>query len=210
MTIPGPQRWPHQPGPPQPPLPGVPAVAPDRAVLRPELAEQLLARRIVLVTGHLDHTAATAAAAQLMLLDGTGDEPVTVHLRCPDGDLDAAVMLAETIDVSSVPVHAVAGGILGGSAVAPYAAARHRAAHPHTAIQLREPRLQTSGTADQLVAQIAAHQHQLDYLYQHVADACDRPVAAVITDMQAGRLLTGSDALRYGLVHELLTRPTRP
>jgi ATP-dependent Clp protease, protease subunit len=205
---PAPQRpdpWlPLQPGPP----PSLPGIGLDRG-LSPEVAEKLFERRIVLLSGYLDHHAATAASAQVMLLDHDGPSPITLQISCPDGDLDACVMLSESLDLLISPVHATAGGILGGAAVVVYATADHRAAHRHTALQLREPRMTTAGNADQLAGRIAQHQHQLDFLYQHVADACGQDVAKVITDMQASLLLAGEEAVRYGLVHELLTRPSR-
>jgi ATP-dependent Clp protease protease subunit len=187
-----------------------PAQPAESSPLTQELRERLFGQRIVLLTGHLDQPAATSAAAQVMLLDNDGEEPIQLHISCSDGELDASIMLAETIDLLRAPVHAVAGGILGGSAVVVYASAVRRMAHRHTALQLREPRFQTVGNADHLASRIAQHQHQLDYLYQHVADACGQSVEKVITDMQAGVLLTGAEAVRYGLVQMLLGRPGQP
>jgi ATP-dependent Clp protease protease subunit len=210
--VPQPDIPPQRPAPapwPQPPVIPVP-LPPEQSALTQELREGLLGRRIVLLTGHLDQPAATSAAAQVMLLDAEAVAPIQLHISCPDADLDAAIMLAETIDLLRVPVRAVAGGILGGPAIVVYASAGHRAAHRHTALQLREPRFQSAGNADQLAGRIAQHQHQLDYLYQRVADACGQPVEKIITDMQAGVLLTGDEAVRYGLVHELLTRSAPP
>lgn len=198
-----PQRPAPAPWPAQPPVIPIP-IPPEPSALGQELRERLFGRRIVLLTGHLDQPAATSAAAQVMLLDAEAVAPIQLHISCPDADLDAAIMLAETIDLLRVPVHAVAGGIVGGPAIVVYAAAGRRSAHRHTALQLREPRFQSVGNAEQLSGRIAQHQHQLDYLYQRVADACGRSVPDVITDMQAGLLLTGNEAVRYGLVHELL------
>src|SRR5205085_7764153 len=64
-----------------PPVPLVPIPLDDNSVL-----DRLLARRIVLLSGPLDHRLATDAAAQLMLLDASGDDPIELHLSCPDGE----------------------------------------------------------------------------------------------------------------------------
>lgn len=212
--VPPPEIPPQRPAPPwptQPGIPGVPMPAAEPSGLTQDIRERLFGRRIVMLTGYLDQAAATGAAAQVMLLDVEAEEPIQLHISCPDGELDASIMLAETVDLLRVPVHAVAGGILGGPAIVVYASAERRMAHKHTAFQLREPRFQTAGNADQLAGRIAQHQHQLDYLYQHVADATGQPVAKVITDMQANLLLTGDEAVRYGLVQVLLARtPPRP
>jgi ATP-dependent Clp protease protease subunit len=171
---------------------------------------RLLERRIVMVSGPLDHPAATRAAAEVMLLDADGDGPIQLHLSCPDGDLDAAIMLAETVDLLQVPVHAIAGGMVGGPAIAVYASAGRRLAHRHAAFQLREPSAQMEGNAEQLAGRIAQHQHQIDYLHRHVAQSCGRTVQAVAGDMATGRLLTAAAAVEYGLVHELTGRDGPP
>jgi ATP-dependent Clp protease, protease subunit len=179
---------------------------PERSEVPPDLWDRLLARRIVLVSGHLDEPVATRVAAQVMLLDADADEPIQLHIGCPDGDLDASIMLAETVDLLRVPVHAIAGGILGGPVLAVYASAQRRLAHRHAGFQLREPRAQMEGNAEQLAGRIAQHQHQLDYLHEHLAHACGQSVETITEDMRVGRLLTAKAAVEYGLVHELVGR----
>src|SRR4051812_49441649 len=92
---------------------------------------QLLARRVVLLTGSLDAAAADDASARLLLLHQRGEEPITLHMSCPDGELDATLSLVATIDLIGADVHAVAaggGGGGGGGAVA--AAGQRRGAPP--------------------------------------------------------------------------------
>ena len=215
-----PQVPPHRPEParpqppapvPMPPRPGFPFAPfpPDPSGQRPDLWTKLLERRIVMLGGHLDHPAATRAAAEVMLLDADGEDPIQLHISCPDGDLDAAVMLAETVDLLQAPVHAVAGGLLGGPVIAVYASAGRRLAHRHSAFHLREPSAQMEGNAEQLAGRIAQHQHQIDYLHRHVAERCGQGAQTVADDMATGRLLTAAAAIDYGLVHELTGRTGR-
>src|ERR687888_1051864 len=128
--------WPIVPRPGRtPPAPERPPVGRDSFVVTLDLADRLLQRRIVLLSGELDHDAATRAAAQLMLLDSDAasddGEPVDLHVRSVEGDLDAAITLAETIDLMRVPVRALATGWTGTPAIAVFAAADRRRAHPH-------------------------------------------------------------------------------
>lgn len=45
-----------------------------------DLRDRLLAHRLVLLFGYLDDAAATRAAAQILLLEAEGDDPITVRL----------------------------------------------------------------------------------------------------------------------------------
>src|SRR4051794_941827 len=72
-----------------------------------DVATQLLDRRILLLTGRLDHDAAELAAARLLLLDERGREPITMHVGSPAADLDAALTVIGTLDLVRSPVTAI-------------------------------------------------------------------------------------------------------
>jgi ATP-dependent Clp protease, protease subunit len=164
---------------------------------------QLLARRVVLLTGTLDAATSDDTSARLLLLDQRSGEPISVHMSCPDGALDATLSLVATMDLIAADVHAVAAGTVSGAAVGAFAAATKRQAHPHTTFLLFEPKADLRGGADQLAAAADQHRHQLDTLVQRIATACGRDAALVADDLRTGRLLTAADAVDYGLVHDL-------
>jgi ATP-dependent Clp protease protease subunit len=207
--LPGPGQPFPQPWPGERPGGGFIPIQPEAPALPADVLERLLDRRIVMVGGYVDQQVATRTAAQLMLLDSDREDPVQLHLSCRDGDLDAAIMLAETVELLRVPVQAIAGGVVGGPAVAVYASAGRRLAHPHSAFQLREPHLHTEGTAEQIAGRVAQHEHQLGYLRRHLAQACGQTIDKVAADLSAGLFLPAADAVEYGLVHELVSRTPR-
>ena len=194
---------------PGPPWPVVPTVPMPRPGQQDDVFGRLLERRIVLVSGSLGHDVANVATAQLMLLDATGDEPIDLHLSCPDGDLDASSAVADTVDLVGVEVRAWCRGTLGGPALAPLAAADRRFAHPHCVFALKDPTVQLEGRADQLTSLAAAHERQLAGLHSRLARATGQPLDRVVADMGRGLILSAEEAISYGLVEEL-ARPERP
>jgi ATP-dependent Clp protease, protease subunit len=214
MTLPGwnpPGRPGWLPGDPQPPTPPrtdplPPAVGyPEPAV---ELAEQLWRRRVVLLSGRLDYRSAEAAIGRVLLADADGPEPIQLHVHCPDGDLDAAVVLAETLQLVRARVVAIATGTVGGPVVGAYAAARVRHAHPNARFALTEPRATFSGRGSRIAADVDLQADHLRFLQRTIADATGLDPADVAADMQASRILTADQAARLGLVHEIIRRPT--
>jgi ATP-dependent Clp protease protease subunit len=209
---------PH-PAPPPPWPPGRPVPAPQRpdrpgpgfrleeSAVTLELADRLLHRRIVMLAGDLDHALAMRATAQLMLLDADSAEPVQLHLSCPDGDLDAALMLADTLDLMRAPVTATARGTIGGPAVAALAAADRRLAHPHCLLVLREPRGTASGRADELAIAADQHARRVRDLCERLSTATGRDADVVAADLRRGRVLTAAQAVDYGLLHDLAVLP---
>ena len=216
-----PDPWPHpEPRPtPQPPGPvpwptPLPWPEPSRVEFVPtppttlalDLADRLLARRIVVLTGPLGREEAGDAVARLMLLDADADEPIQLHLTCPDGDLDAALVLAETVDLLRAPVTAVLRGTVGGPVLAVVAAADHVQAHPHCILVLHEPRSTATGRADELASAADQHARQVGDLRARIATATSRDPQEVASDLRAGRVLDASQAVEYGLVDEVATR----
>ncbi len=110
-----PAQPPDEPGPPRPPVPVVPLR--EEPPLDSDAFTQLFRRRVVLVSGEITPGVATDAAAQLMTLDAEDEAGIQLHLNCRDGDLDAALMLADTVALTAAPVTAVCRGTLGGVAL---------------------------------------------------------------------------------------------
>lgn len=211
MTVPRPDPGTPEPGRPGivPPGWAVPMERPDRLPRSvsfveggsSDLDDQLARRRIVLLSGRLDPEQAQAAAARLMLADADGPEPVQLRVSCPDGDLGAAVMLAETIQLMRARVVATASGLVGGVAVAVYAAGRHRRAHPHARFALSEPRASIAGPAGIVAAETAVHRDRAEFLAGVITAATGHDVRP---DLTARRILSADEALTYGLVQEIV------
>ena len=217
MTDPRTPEWPGRPGwQPQPRpswLPGAPSPEPAPAPTvvyvdprRDDLADQLWRRRVVLLSGRLDYPAAEAAIGRILLADADGPEPIRLHVHCPDGDLDAAVVLAETLQLVRARVIAVASGSIGGPVVGAYAAARTRQAHPNARFAFTEPRAAFHGRGSQIAAELELQTQQLRFLQETIGGVTGLDPADVAADMQASRILTADQALRLGLVHEIVTR----
>jgi ATP-dependent Clp protease protease subunit len=129
---------------------------------------------------------------------------VTLQISCPDADLDAALELVATLDLLRAPVTAVATGTVGGAAVAVYAAAHDRRAHPHALFVLAEPRVDATGDVESLAVAADQHRHRVAALVARIADACGRPADDVADDVRRGRVLAADEAAGYGLVGTVL------
>ena len=196
-----PPGWrPSRPAP--PPVP-VPIGSVDRGGPAEDVFARLLERRIVYITGRLDHSRMSHAAAQLMFLDASGDEPIELRLMCSDADLDPALALADTIDALGVELRSCAAGALVGPTLVVFAAGHQRIAHAHARFALRDPHVSLSGRAGDLAAQVDHYQRQLAAVHDRLARACGQPLERIVEDMRAGLSLSAQEAVEYGLVQRL-------
>lgn len=197
--------------PPPDPAPGPDPGGDADPGLAPWLAERLFDRRIVFLRGPLTARSASTAVASLLSLDTRAADPVQLHLAAPDGDLDAAFALIDTIDNLQAPVHAIATAQIGGAAVGVYAVARRRLALPHARFRLAEPRVPgIAGTADDVASAAGRHLQALEDLLVRVAAATGQPRSRVETDFSEVTLLDAEQARGYGLVDEISQRSGPP
>jgi ATP-dependent Clp protease protease subunit len=187
-------------------IPGnFPGEPPGQRRLSAWLQEKLFERRIVLVTGRLDDAAATEAAAALMILDTGGDEPIQLHVDSPDGTLESAFVLIDTLDVLHATLRAHCCGQVSGPAIGVVAAADHRSASPHTRFRLFQPTAKFSGPPDQIAAYSRRQQELLWRLHARLAQLTGRPAEEIAEDIRRGRYLDAREALDYGLIDEIKT-----
>jgi ATP-dependent Clp protease, protease subunit len=167
------------------------------------LHETLYERRVVLVTGRLDDGVAARAAAALVSLDAAGDAAIEVHVDSPDGTLEAAFVLVDTLGMIRAPGRALCRGVVGTPGIGVVAAAGHRVALPHTRFRLAQPTVRLAGTPDEVEAGRRQHRDLLVRFQAHLACATGRPVDAIADDMRAGRTLDAAEALAYGLIDDI-------
>jgi ATP-dependent Clp protease, protease subunit len=169
--------------------------------------DRLFERRIVLVTGRLDDAVAARAGAELLGLEAAGDAPIELHVDSPDGTLEAAFALIDTLGGLGAPVHAHCRGQAGGPAVGVVAVARHRSASGHARFRLVQPAVRLAGTPDQLASHARQHRDSLVRFQARLARATGRPVDEIADDMRRGRYLDAREALDYGLIDTISGSP---
>jgi ATP-dependent Clp protease protease subunit len=195
----GPSPSEDDPPPPFNPRPGsIPPTA-----LADWLESRMFEQRIIWITGQLDELVATAAATQLMTLDGSGDDPIQLHLSSGDGTLTAALTLMDTIAALGVPVTAVCTGRLEGPALGVLAVAHHRQAASHSRLRLRDEEIVAQGTAAALARELAQHERQLQRFIEQLGKATEQPAERVEIDVASGRYFDVEEALQYHLIDEI-------
>jgi ATP-dependent Clp protease, protease subunit len=168
-----------------------------------QMREKMLERRIVTVRGTLDESLAGRVALELMTLDASGDEPITVHVDSAGGTLEAAFTVIDVIDLMGVPVHSVCLGRAEGPAVGVLSACDRRKIAPHGSLRLCEPRTEATGHASEMQRFAEQQRQQLDKFVELIAEITTRPVEHVEADVAAGRYLSAEQAVEYGLVDEI-------
>lgn len=174
---------------------------------RPELSDwlegYLFDRRITVVRGALDDATATRVATEMMTLDATGDEAVTLHLDSPGGSLSAAFTLVDVMEALGVPVNVLCMGRVEGTAVAVAAAGTRRLAMAHTQFRFGEPEIAFEARASQAEELARAHLDLVGRFHETIARHSGQAVDDVERWCTEGRHFAAPEAVRLGIVDEV-------
>jgi ATP-dependent protease ClpP protease subunit len=181
---------------------------PAESALADWLEAQMFERRVVWIRGCLDELVATAVATQLMTLDGSGEDPIQLHLNSGEGTLAAALTLMDTIAALGVSVQAVCSGRAEGPALGVLAVCQQRQAGRHARLRLFDGAIQAAGSASAIAQELAQHQRQLEHFVEAVAGSARQPAERVEIDLREGRYFDVDEALQYRLIDAIWSGPS--
>jgi ATP-dependent Clp protease protease subunit len=171
------------------------------------LAESMFDRRMLFLFGDLDERRAGDLVMALMALDAEGEEPIMLRIDSSGGPLDVSLSVMDTIDLLSVPVHASSSGRVEGSAIGVLAVCERRRASMNARFRFCLPQDSFSGAATGAETWISQHRDRLDRFVARLSQASGQPSERLHADIATGRYLDAEEALRYGLIDEVLGRP---
>jgi ATP-dependent protease ClpP protease subunit len=163
---------------------------------------ELLESRTVLLDRPVDSDAALAASAELMLLDGEGDDAVQLRVEAAGGTLDGALMLMDVVDLLGVPVQGTCMGRAEGAALFVIAVCPERVVGPHARLHLAEPPAIYDGFRD--VAGAAEHHRaRLDQLVGRLAAVTTLDEDELREQLHRGRFLGAEEAVELGFADQV-------
>jgi len=170
------------------------------------IRSRLLGEGVVALFGHLDDGSVSDLAAQLWSLDSLGDDPIELLLSVSGGTVSATSALIDVLDVIGVEIGITCVGGLVGPPVGLLAAVQKRRAAPSARFILRDEEVRLEGSYRDLDAAVRLHHEQRHQLLSRIAAATDgrQSLGDVLSDFERGRTLSAEDALRYGLIDEIV------
>lgn len=165
---------------------------------------ELLNKRTVLLRGELDDITGGNVSAQLMFLDGAGDDDIALRVDSAGGSLAAAASLIDVIDNLGVGVEALATRAEG-PALAVLAVCDRRAVTPHATLRMVEPKVTYVGHATELTRHLEHYQKATQSMWHRISDATRMTAAHVADEFSAGRYLSPDDAIALGVIDAIQT-----
>ncbi len=174
---------------------------------RPEdaLAERFLKTRTILLTGEIDKDSGERFIRQLLLLESLSEEPITVFIDSPGGDVDAGYAIFDMIRFVKAPVRIVGMGLVASAAALILLAVPkdRRFGLPNSHYLIHQPLSGIRGVATEIEIHARELEKTRERINREIAEATGQPLARVEKDTDRDYWMNAEEALAYGLISKI-------
>lgn len=168
--------------------------------------DRLLKTRSLFLSGEVNKDSADRLIKDLIVLESESNDPVSIFVNSPGGDVDAGFAIYDMIRFVSCPVTMVGMGLVASAAALILLAvpAERRVGLPNSSYLIHQPLSQMRGNA----TEIEIHAQQLEKmkakLNKIIADATGADLEKVTVDTDRDHWLDADQALEYGLISRIV------
>jgi ATP-dependent Clp protease protease subunit len=173
-----------------------------------DIYSRLLRERIVFLGTALDETVANLIIAQLLHLEGEDpDKPINLYINSPGGDMTALFGVYDAMQFLGPPIHTVCVGQAASAAAVLLAAgeAGHRAALPNARVLIHQPHGGAQGQSSDMEIAVREMVIMRERMIDILAERTNQTRKRIAADIDRDYILRGEDAVKYGLVDEIIT-----
>ncbi len=175
-----------------------------------DIYSRLMEERIVFLGTAIDDAVANTVIAQLLFLEKQDPKKdIIFYVNSPGGQVTSTMAMYDTMQLIQPDVSTVCLGMAasGGAIILMGGQKGKRFALPHSEVMIHQPLGGTEGQA----TDIAIHAEHIlktkELLNQMIADHTGQKLAKVKIDTERDKYLTAKEALEYGIIDRIISKP---
>ncbi len=175
-----------------------------------DVFSRLMMDRIIFLGVPIDDTVANIIQAQLLFLESTDpSKDIQIYLNSPGGHVHAGLGIYDTMQYISADVATICTGMAAsmGAVLLTAGATGKRSALRHSRIMIHQPMGGAQGQASDIEITAREILKIKKELYDIISDHSGRPVKQVEKDADRDYWMTSDEAVKYGMIDEILFRP---
>lgn len=175
-----------------------------------DIYSRLLKDRIVFLGGPINDDVANLVIAQLLFLEAEDpDKDIHLYINSPGGVVTAGMAIYDTMqyikpDVSTICVGSAASM---GAVLLTAGAKAKRYALPHARVMIHQPLGGVQGQASEIEIHAREILRMREELNGLLASHSGQLIDVIARDTDRDNFMSAEDAVKYGLIDEVLTRP---
>jgi ATP-dependent Clp protease protease subunit len=177
-----------------------------------DIWSRLLAQRLVFFGTQLDDTVANLIIAQLLHLEAEApDRDIRLYINSPGGDMTALFAIYDTIKLLRCDVATFCIGQAASAAAVILAGGTKgkRYALPNSRVLIHQPHGGAQGQTRDMELAVKEMVLLRERMTESLAEDTGQPLERIAADIDRDFILRGEDAVAYGLVDHVLTKPEK-
>jgi ATP-dependent Clp protease, protease subunit len=174
-----------------------------------DVFSRLMMDRIIFLGVGIDDTVANIIQAQLLFLESTDpSKDIQIYLNSPGGHVHAGLGIYDTMQYISADVATICTGMAAsmGAILLTAGTKGKRSALKHSRIMIHQPMGGASGQASDIEITAREILKIKKELYNILSEHTGRPVKQVEKDADRDYWMTSEEAVKYGMIDEILVR----
>ncbi len=171
------------------------------------LMEKFLKTRTILLTGEIDKDSGERVIRQLLLLESLAEEPITIMIDSPGGDVDAGFAIFDMIRFIRNEVRIVGMGLVAsaGALVLLAVPRERRFGLPNSHYLIHQPLSGIRGVATEIEIHARELEKTRDRINKIIAVETGQDLERVVRDTDRDYWMNADEALSYGLLSKIVS-----
>lgn len=171
-----------------------------------DIFSRLMKNRIIFLGDEIDANVANIVTAQLLYMEATGNDPITMYINSPGGSIVDGLAIYDTMQFVKPCVKTVCVGMAASMASVLLCAGSNgeRNILPNGEVLIHQPSGGTWGTAADMTIDVNRINKYKERLYTILSKHTGQPKEKIIQDSQRDFWLDAEEALHYGVVDRIV------
>lgn len=170
------------------------------------LSEKFIKTRTILLTGEIDKESGERVIRQLLVLESMSDDPVTILLDSPGGDVDAGFAIFDMVRFVRPEIRILGMGLVASAAAlillsVPLA---RRFALPNSHYLIHQPLSGIRGVATEIEIHARELEKTRERINRIMAEETGQPLERIVRDTDRDYWMNAEEAMAYGLVRKVI------
>lgn len=176
-----------------------------------DIYSRLLKDRIIMLSGEInDHTANIVVAQLLFLAAEDPDKDINIYINSPGGSVTAGLAIFDTMNYIKCDVSTICVGMAAsmGAFLLTAGTKGKRYVLPNSEVMIHQPLGGAQGQATEIAIAAKHILKTRDRLNKILAEQTGQPLEKIEQDTERDNFMSADEAVAYGLVDQVVTRPT--
>ena len=172
-----------------------------------DIFSRLMADRLLWVAGPVNDQMSTVVQAQLMFLDTTSSEDITMHIDSPGGSVKSGLSMVDVMEYIKCDIRTINTGMAAsmGSVLLGAGTKGKRMSLKHSTTMLHQSSGGFSGNIQDAEVDWVEWKKVNTELFNLLGEYCDKKPERVMKDATRYFWLNAEEALKYGIIDEIVT-----